>query len=339
MPDARRSVIGRLSAAVLATAAATALQAAGGSSAPVVARDVILMGTRARLATVDDNRARGLARLERALGVLEGVEAALSTWRPDSEISRLNSAPARALFALSPATCETFRALDRWTRDTGGAFDAATGALTSAWDLHGAGRVPGDDAVAAALAASGWARLGFDAPGCTVRRADGVQIDVGGFGKGAALDAVAAALADDATPWLIDLGGQVAARGARASGGWPVSLAHPLDRVRPAVAAVVRDDSLATSAGSERDLVVDGRRVGHILDPRTGRPAPFAGSVTVRHPQALAADILSTALFVMGPDAGLAWADAHGVAALYLESPSPAAALVARASRAWLAGR
>ena len=76
--------------------------------------------------------------------------------------------------------------------------------------------------------------------------------------------------------------------------------------------------SLSTSAGSERDLVVNGVRVGHIFDPRTGRPATFNGSVTVWHERGLAADALSTALYVMGPEAGLRWAAARGIAACYL---------------------
>jgi thiamine biosynthesis lipoprotein len=76
--------------------------------------------------------------------------------------------------------------------------------------------------------------------------------------------------------------------------------------------------SLSTSAGSERDLAVNSTRVGHIVDPRTGHPATFDGSVTVWHERGLAADILSTALYVMGPEAGLRWAAARGIAACYL---------------------
>jgi thiamine biosynthesis lipoprotein len=77
---------------------------------------------------------------------------------------------------------------------------------------------------------------------------------------------------------------------------------------------------VATSGTSERWAQVDGRRLGHILDPRTGRPAPAWGSVTVVHPDPLVADILSTALYVMGPDEGLRWLDDHpGIAALFLD--------------------
>jgi thiamine biosynthesis lipoprotein len=118
-------------------------------------------------------------------------------------------------------------------------------------------------------------------------------------------------------PWMIDLGGQVSAGGVTDE-GWPVAIAHPHNRTTPHLRLTLLHGSLSTSGGSERDLTAGGTRVGHIFDPRTGRPAPFAGSVTVWHERGLAADILSTALYVMGPDEGLRWAAAHQVAALYL---------------------
>ena len=76
--------------------------------------------------------------------------------------------------------------------------------------------------------------------------------------------------------------------------------------------------SLSTSAGSERDLVVNGERVGHVLDPRTGRPAAFDGSVSVWHERGMTADVLSTALYVMGPEEGLRWAEARDIAVCFL---------------------
>ena len=118
---------------------------------------------------------------------------------------------------------------------------------------------------------------------------------------------------------MVDLGGQVSVSGPRRDGSpWLVAIAHPGDRNRPSIHVALRQGSLSTSGGSERDLQVDGTRIGHILDPRTGRPAPFVGAVTVWHERGLVADILSTALYVMGRDVGLAWAEQAGVAAAYL---------------------
>jgi thiamine biosynthesis lipoprotein len=155
---------------------------------------------------------------------------------------------------------------------------------------------------------------------CQITREKEVTLDVGAFGKGDALDRVLDyARQQDSTPWLIDLGGQILVYGSPPEAtSWKVDIAHPLQRDRSLLAVELTSGSLSTSAGSERDLQVDGQRIGHILDPRTGRPADFIGSVTVWHERALVADILSTALYVMGPEEGLTWAEARNIAVCFL---------------------
>jgi thiamine biosynthesis lipoprotein len=124
----------------------------------------------------------------------------------------------------------------------------------------------------------------------------------GAFGKGYALDRMLALTKGDA---LIDFGGQLTIRGTRR-----VSIADPEDRARPLLALTLANGSLSTSSGSEQP--------GHIIDPRTGEALPARGSVSVIAPDAMTADILSTALYVMGDEEGLRWADAHGVAAIFI---------------------
>jgi thiamine biosynthesis lipoprotein len=204
----------------------------------------------------------------------------------------------------------------QWHAATAGAFDPAIGRLLAAWDIHGDGRRPTPDEAASAAAASGLRLLAFDRASCTVAKRGDVAIDVGAWGKGEALDRAEAALGDG--PWLIDLGGQIAVGGTGPDGGWTVDIAHPRHRDRPYRQVRLSEGSLSTSGGSERDVIVDGARIAHHFDPRTGQPAMFDGSVTVWHRRGLAADVLSTALFVMGPEEGLRWANARGVAALYL---------------------
>lgn len=303
------SIVAALLIGVMSTIAATAHV--------LVTRDVYLMGTRAHLATYAATRDAGLTTLESALRVLEETEAELSTWREDSAISRLNRHPVGAPWPAGPTLCQMFTAVYDWQAATAGAFDPAIGRLTGAWDIHGTGRIPSAEALTAARAASGMARLAFDRPGCTLTRRADVALDVGAFGKGEALDRVETALGSG--PWMISLGGQVSTGGpAPDDSPWTIEVAHPLERHRPHLRLLVREGSLSTSAGSERDLQVDGTRVAHHLDPRTGRPATFTGSVTVWHRRGLAADALSTALYVMGPEEGMRWADAHGLAAGYL---------------------
>ena len=288
------------------------------SAGPVlVERSAYLMGTRVRLLTWDGSRGGGLARLERALATLEETEGELSTWRDDSAIAALNRSPVGTPWPASPAICRMFAALSEWQASSGGAFDPSIGRLIQAWDLHGQGRIPSAEDLAHARASSGFRHLDFDAVRCTVTRRADVAIDVGAFGKGEALDRLEQRLGD--RPWMVDFGGQVSVHGAPPGrGGWPVAIGHPLDRQRAYLEVTLRAGSLSTSAGSERDLFVGGRRITHILDPRTGGPVTSGGSVTVWHRRALVADILSTALFVMGPDEGLRWADSRGIAACYL---------------------
>ena len=145
-------------------------------------------------------------------------------------------------------------------------------------------------------------------------------IDVGAFGKGDALDRVWDYSVDAGVDgWMIDLGGQIMVRGTPPdTDAWSVDLARPLNRTRPLMTIQLREGSLATSGGSERDMGTGEERIGHILDPGTGYPIRTDSTVTVWHPRALVADILSTALYVMGAEEGFAWAETHGIAATFL---------------------
>ena len=134
------------------------------------------------------------------------------------------------------------------------------------------------------------------------RAGEARRYDPGAFGKGYALDRMLALTQGDA---MIDFGGQLIVRGER-----EVAIADPADRAKPVLAFTIRDASLSTSSGSEKP--------GHIVDPRTGQSLPARGSASAIADDALTADILSTALYVMGEDDGLRWASATGVAAIFI---------------------
>ncbi len=283
-----------------------------------VERQVFLMGTVATLVTYASAREPGLATLERIVELLEATEAELSTWRPDSAISRLNRTPIGTVQVVASPLCELLSELKVWHGYTQGLFDPAIGRLLEVWDIHGAGRRATPDEVAAARARSGFRYIRVDPAACHVVRQADVTLDTGGFGKGAALDRVQVALGGS-SPTLVDLGGQVMTYGPPPNQpGWPIGLAHPRRRTVVAATVLLRTGSLSTSGGSERDREVDGVRIGHILDPLSGRPVSHEWSVVVWHPRALAADILSTALYLMGPRAGLAWAEQRGLAVCFL---------------------
>jgi FAD:protein FMN transferase len=285
------------------------LAGAPGEAPVTVERRVAVMGTTAEVAVVAADRERGLAASEDVLAELSRVESLLTTWRPDSPLARLDRAAVGEEHALDGELFAVLSEVFAWAGRTQRAFDPTIAPLVRAWDLRGAGRFPSPAELSAALAATGPSRFRFHAARRTVARLDGAAgIDEGAWGKGYALDCVGRRLAQEGVSnALVDLGGQVLARGTRAPGEpWTISIAHPRDRERPVVTLSLSDVAVSTSGDSERRRVVARRAIGHLLDPRTGEPAPDFGSATVVAPSGLVADVLSTAFFVLGPAEGLA---------------------------------
>ncbi|HJN40115.1 MAG TPA: FAD:protein FMN transferase [Chloroflexota bacterium] len=283
----------------------------------LVERTVYLMGTRATLVLLATDRATGVRRLEDMVRSLERTEAELSTWRTDSVLSTVNRQPVGEPFQLPAPICVLWGELTAWHRATEGAFDPAVRALAEAWGLRESGRYPSPEELAAARAVTGLAHFDFDASTCRVTRVVDATLDAGAFGKGAALRRLLLQLETGAA-WMVDLGGQVAVSGTLPTGPWPVAIAHPARRAQTTFEVALDDGSLATSGASERSFEVGGGMVAHLLDPRTGRPLHRPESVTVWHEDALVADVLSTALYVMGLEAGLRFADEQGFAAVFL---------------------
>lgn len=258
-------------------------------------RQVLAMGTRLGLSGLRP------AAAEAALAEVARIEAACSTWRPDSAWSRANGAGGDWTH-LEGEWVNLLGEARTWAERTEGAFDPVLGALVEAWGLRRGGASPDPGALAAARGASGIRRMELREG--ALRLAAGARLEEGGFLKGYALDRARAV--SGAPSGLLDFGGQLLAWGEPR----PAAIADPGDRGRARVLLRLENASLSTSGCSER-----GR---HILDPRTGRPCPDWGAVAVVAPRALEADILSTALYVLGPSEGPAWARRHGVAALFL---------------------
>lgn len=283
-----------------------ALLAPAAAPGETVARTVAAMGTTLAVEVEAADRSAAIALSERLIEAVGATERRLSTWRDDSELARFNRAPVGVEVALSAATFgEVVAALDCAVA-SGGAFDPTVAPLVAAWDLRGDGRVPDEAELARALAEVGVARLRALPERDVLVKAAPVRLEEGGFGKGAALDRALEAAARERAAILLDLGGQLAWSGRREP--LVVRLADPRDRSRPVVELTLDAPagSLATSGDSERSVTTTAGRAGHILDPRSGRPAPDFGSVAVVAAGAARADCASTALFVDGPRRGLA---------------------------------
>lgn len=273
-----------------------------------VTRARYLMGTICEI-TIPDSRRAG-AEIDAAFAEAQRVENLLSTWRSDSELSRLNRDGGGP---VDPELRQLLETAVDWCRRTNGAFNPLVRPLIDIWKTRGSGALPEAGAIQAATARSSIDNLRFE--GATLVLEHGAQIEEGAFGKGYAIDRMIGVLRGlGAASALINFGGQLAAYGEPRE----VSIADPGERGRPMVPLLLRDESLSTSSGSERSFVVAGRRFTHIIDPRSGEALPPRGSASVVHRSALVADILSTALYVMGPDEGERWAREHGIEATFI---------------------
>lgn len=264
------------------------------------------MGTSLTIEVEAPTRALALSASETALRAIEEVEARLSTWDTASELSQLNASPVGTAFDASPLLRAELEQARHWWEATDGALDPSVGGLVAAWGLRTGGRAPTSEEIDAARVPGGFGALEFGEQGLTRTNAQ-LVIEEGGFGKGAGLAEAARRLAElDGVSGTLNLGGQVLYFGG---GRARFAVADPREREREVLAMAVPAGSLSTSGNSERGIEVDGIAYGHLLDARTGRPVADFGSVTVWSEDPLAADCLSTAAYVMGPDAALAFAE------------------------------
>lgn len=307
--------------------------------AGVVERRLALMGTVVELSIEAESRPAALVASEQAIRALEATEARLSTWRDESELSRLNGMPVGEWMPLSAELAAELAAAQSWWRETGGAFDPGIGALIEAWGLRDGGRVPGAAERSLAVAAGGMASLELSG-GKARRLKPGLRLEEGAFGKGAALDRAARVLQSRGVRRaVVDLGGQIMVVGEGEAVA--IAIADPRRRERAALVLNLREGSVSTSGNSERGMMVGGRAIGHILDPERGEPVPDFGSVTVWAPDGITADCLSTGLYVVGPEAALAFAaERRGIEVLVIEvTSSPEEGKLRARATAGLRGR
>lgn len=283
-----------------------------------VRREVVVMGALLVVEVEAGSRAVALRASEAAVRAVEAVDRRLSVWRDDSDVSRINAGRIGEAIAVDPATVADLTWAFALAQRAGGAFEPSAGPLVLAYGLRAEPRWPGAPDLLRAMAAVGtWHyRLGAAA---VERLAPDAALDCDAFGKGIGLDrALEAAVAAGARRAWFDFGGQVLHGGERAT-AIEVAIADTDDRTR--IVAVLRlpaDRSAATSGNGERRTAPLGRTLGHLLDPRTGAPAADFGSVTVVAESAALADAAATALFVLGPDDGLALAPRLGVEAMFV---------------------
>jgi len=318
-------------ALALALGTALWLVAAGArGGAPAAPPPLVELSGKA-FGTTWEVRLLGDARAARALGtelqgVLAAIDAQMSSWRADSELSRFNALRAADWFPVDRDVVRVLRDAVAVHRLSGGAFDPTVAPLVDLWGFGpGPARAapPGDAELTAALARVGFADLALrdEPPALRKTRAD-LALDLSGVAEGFAVDALARRLeARGVERFLVEVGGELRARGEGPGGGpWRVGIERPTPgESRVEWQLGLADAALATSGDYHRYLEWGGKRLPHVIDPRTGRPVTNGlVSVSVLAGEAARADAWATALLVLGPEMGTAVAEREGLAVLFV---------------------
>lgn len=255
-----------------------------------------------------------------ALDLVDALEAQLTVYRETSEVARLNREAARSWVQVEGGLFDLLQLAKRLHAETAGAFDVTAGPLIKCWGFFKrAGRMPEPQALAEARRCVGseWVLLDPEARAVHFARG-GVEINLGAIGKGYALDRACQMLEERGVREFLLHGGRssVLARVGREEAqanqeGWRIGVRHPLFPHRRLAEIRLGNQALGTSGSGVQFFRHEGKRYGHILDPRTGWPADGVYSATVVAPTAAEADALATAFYILGPQEAAAYCRSH----------------------------
>jgi thiamine biosynthesis lipoprotein len=259
------------------------------------------MGTLLDVALYHADRIVGLAILREACREARRLETLLSRYLPTSELSHVNARAGQGVCDVSPEFFRVLSTAHRWAQWTHGAFDPTLGALHHLWrEAARSGRLPEEPQVQASLREAGWSKLRLTPPCQVELTAAGMALDLGGIGKGYAVDRMGCLLRQRGVRHaLINFGeSSLSAIGPMPDGrAWPI-LVRNLDGAVGGEALAILDQGVSSSATLSQTLTVAGRSLSHVIDPRCGRPLDQPLAVTALAPTATAAEALSTALLV-----------------------------------------
>jgi FAD:protein FMN transferase len=273
----------------------------------------------------------GVGAAQAALDEVDRLEQQLTIFRESSEVSFINRHAAAGRVRVEGSLFALLLRCQEIYRETEGAFDITSGPVSRCWGLlNRRGRLPERGELEAARALVGGEKLWLDRESRSVQfERPGVEINLGSVGKGYALDRVAGHMAEAAggrPPSALLSAGASSLRAVgdgQARQGWLVGVRDPRDKGRRLATARLRDAALSTSGSEEQFFELNGKRYGHIVDPRSGLPAERVSSATVVAESAALTDALATAFYVGGPELAERYCAAHPeVLVLILESGS-----------------
>jgi thiamine biosynthesis lipoprotein len=270
----------------------------------------VAMGTELRLTAWTTDKLSALAAFAEVFEQFDHLEFLMSTYQGTSEVLRLNASAGGEPVPVSPEVLEVLRQAREISEWTSGKFDITFDALSKLWqfDEDSVDRVPDMEDVQSRLSLIAYEDIEIDDVAGTVRlRRPGMSVNLGGIGKGYAVDrAVEILRARDLENFLIQAGGDLYVGGRPEGRPWRLGIQDPRGPAGSTFATIeLSDATFSTSGDYERFFIADGRRYHHILDPDLGEPAMGSRSVTIVTAQAVMADALSTGVFILGPEAGM----------------------------------
>ncbi|HET7764800.1 MAG TPA: FAD:protein FMN transferase [Burkholderiales bacterium] len=276
-----------------------------------MAKEEAIMGTAIRVELWHADPALGEAALDAAMREMHRIDRAMSPFKPDSELSRLNRDAGKGPV---PASREMFELIERsieFSELSGGAFDITFASVGSLFDYRN-GIKPAADELAAALPAVDYRYIRLDHRERTIRFAhEKVKIDLGGIAKGHAVDNCIALLKSRGVAQaLVMAGGDSRVLGDKRGRPWVIGVQDPRRKNALVARIPLVDAAISTSGDYERYFEADGVRYHHILDPKTGASATGARSVTIIGPDATTTEGISKSAFVKGPEDGIRFVEA-----------------------------
>jgi thiamine biosynthesis lipoprotein len=269
------------------------------------------MGSELHLTAWTADEAGTVAAFEAVFAEFDRLDAMMSVWRPGSEIVRLNDAAGVSPVPISREMREVLLDARRISEWTGGKFDVTFGALSGLWkfDHDQDGTLPSRADVLARLPLIDYEKLIVDErAGTAFLTQKGMRAHLGGIGKGFAVDRSVAILRERGLrDFMIQSGGDIYVAGSRGDRPWRLGIRDPRGAADSSFAALdLSDGAISTSGDYERFFMKDGKRYHHIIDPDMGEPAKGCRSVTIVATRSVLADGLSTGVFLIGPDKGMA---------------------------------
>ncbi len=278
-----------------------------------------IMGTRCSVELWSEDKAAGAAAMASVFDDMRRIDRLMSTWKEDTEISRVNREAGKHPVKISPELFTLLETSVQYSELTRGAFDITYASVGYLYDFK-KGVHPDQKAIDAALPGINWRHMKLDPKETTVFfTRPGMRIDLGGIAKGYSVDRGIEILRKQGiTRAMVNAGGDTRIIGDRFGRPWVVGVRDPDHEGKTFLKLPLTDTAFSTSGDYERYFDEDGKRFHHIIDPKTGDSARKCRSVTVISSNATRTDALTKSVFIMGPEEGIAFintlSDADAVA-------------------------